>query len=189
MSTPDRRSSRAPVKVLGATPFLWFHDRAEDAARFYVSLIAGSRITGVAPGPDGKVLTVSFELAGQLFTILNGGPHFDLSPVFSIALTCQGQKEVDRLWTALTRGGEESQCGWLVDRFGLSWQVVPERLLELLRDPDPQRAALAFGAMMKMRKIVVRDLERAVTGRPAPPRAGTGRANPSRPRKSRRNRR
>jgi predicted 3-demethylubiquinone-9 3-methyltransferase (glyoxalase superfamily) len=179
-------ASPRSVRVEGVTPFLWFHDHAEDAARFYVSLIAGSRITDRAPGPDGKLLTVSFELAGQPFIALNGGPYFDLSPAFSIVLRCKGQKEVDRLWKALTRGGEESRCGWLVDRFGLSWQVIPERLLELLQDEDPQRAALAAAAMMKMRRIVVRDLEWAVAGEGPSPKKGTGRGKVPRRGKSRR---
>jgi predicted 3-demethylubiquinone-9 3-methyltransferase (glyoxalase superfamily) len=107
------------------------------------------------------VLTVAFELAGQPFVALNGGPHFALTPAFSVLVSCRTQREVDRLWETLSRGGEKSRCGWLIDRFGLSWQIVPTRLMELLADRDRERAERVMAAMLKMRKIVVADLERA----------------------------
>ncbi|HEV2318046.1 MAG TPA: VOC family protein [Thermoplasmata archaeon] len=156
-------SSRQRVVVDSVTPFLWFDRDAQAAAKLYTSLIQNSRITEVSRvRPGGPVLTVAFELNGQRFLGLNGGPIYPHSPAFSIFVTCRGQREVDRLWTALTRGGEESRCGWLVDRFGLSWQIIPRRLLELLQDRDPRRARRATEAMMTMRKIDVPALEAAV---------------------------
>ncbi|HZY69590.1 MAG TPA: VOC family protein [Thermoplasmata archaeon] len=161
----------------GITPFLWFNDQAEEAARFYVSLFRGSRIThvGRVPGSEGegpdRVQTVSFELAGQSITALNGGPIFQLTPAFSLFVRCSSQGQVDALWARLTKGGQESRCGWLVDRFGVSWQIVPERLLELLSDPDPARSGRAQAAMMTMAKIDLRALEEA-----AGPRTTTRRA-------------
>jgi predicted 3-demethylubiquinone-9 3-methyltransferase (glyoxalase superfamily) len=153
------------VRVESITPFLWFDDQAEEAARFYVASFAGSKITAIRPGgPRGKPLVVEFELGGTPFVALNGGPVYRATPAFSIAVSCPGQREVDVLWSRLVHGGEPSQCGWLVDRFGLSWQIIPKRLPELLGDPDPERARRALNAMMKMQKIVVRTLERAAAG-------------------------
>lgn len=159
-----RKSARGPrVRVESLTPFLWFDDQAEEAARYYVASFAGSRITGVrAGGPNGKPLAVEFELMGTPFIALNGGPAYALTPAFSIFVSCAGQREVDALWTRLLRGGRRSRCGWLVDRFGLSWQIIPKRLVELLGDADPERAARALQAMLTMQKIDVRALERAV---------------------------
>lgn len=160
-----RRTNSAKVSVDGVTPFLWFDSEAEPAAKFYTSLFRNSRITDVGrSGPKGPVMTVAFELSGQPFVALNGGPVYKLSPAFSVCVYCRGQREVDRLWKALVRGGEESRCGWLVDRFGLSWQIIPKRLPQLLSDPDPQRAQRALAAMMKMQKIDVAALEAAVAG-------------------------
>jgi predicted 3-demethylubiquinone-9 3-methyltransferase (glyoxalase superfamily) len=161
-----RAGVRGPrVRVESITPFLWFDDQAEEAARFYVASFAGSRITGVTPGgPKGKPLVVEFELGGTRFVALNGGPVYLPTPAFSIAVSCPSQREVDVLWTRLVRGGQPSRCGWLVDRFGLSWQILPKRLRELLSDPDPERAGRALKAMMRMQKIVVRTLERAAAG-------------------------
>jgi predicted 3-demethylubiquinone-9 3-methyltransferase (glyoxalase superfamily) len=161
-----RQSARGPrVRVDSITPFLWFKDRAEEAARFYVASFAGSRITAVRPGgPRGKALVVEFELGGTPFVALNGGPSYAPTPAFSIFVSCPTQREVDLLWTRLLRGGRPSRCGWLVDRYGLSWQVIPKRLPELLGDRDPERAGRALAAMMKMQKIDVRALERAATG-------------------------
>ncbi len=153
------------------TPFLWFDGQAEEAARFYVSLLPDSRIDHVSrsaadtpSGPAGGVLTVEFTLAGTRFVALNGGPEFPFTEAVSFQIACEDQAEVDRLWDALTDGGSESQCGWLKDRWGLSWQVVPKRLPELLADPDRDRARRATEAMLKMKKLVISELERAADG-------------------------
>jgi len=151
------------------TPVLWFDGRAEEAANFYVSLLPDSRIDNVGrspadtpSGPEGTVLTVDFTLASQPIQILNGGPDFKLNEAFSLAVDCDDQAEVDRLWNALTsNGGQESVCGWLKDRYGVSWQIVPHRMKELFADPDPGRARRAMDAMLKMVKIDVAELERA----------------------------
>jgi predicted 3-demethylubiquinone-9 3-methyltransferase (glyoxalase superfamily) len=171
MKTARRRGSPPPkIAVNGITPFLWFDDRAEEAAKFYVSIFRNSRIieVGRIPGPEnggeGKALTVTFELAGQSLMALNGGPVYRLTPSFSLFVSCSTQRHVDALWTRLTRGGKESRCGWLEDRFGVSWQIIPTRLPELLGDPDPARAGRAMSAMMKMKKIDVATLNRAANG-------------------------
>jgi predicted 3-demethylubiquinone-9 3-methyltransferase (glyoxalase superfamily) len=152
-------------------PFLWFDTQAEEAAEFYVSLFPNSRITSVAryrpagPGPEGSAMTVAFELDGQQLVALNGGPHFTFSEAISMVVNCDDQSEVDRLWAALTAdGGRESQCGWLKDRYGLSWQIVPKRLMELAQDKDPGRATRTMQAMMKMVKLDIAALERAADG-------------------------
>ena len=160
------------------TPFLWFDHQAEEAAEFYVSVFEASpgpragesKVTGVirfseaGPGTPGSAMTVSFTLAGMEFTALNGGPEFGFTEAISIYVNCVDQAEVDHFWKALTDGGEESQCGWLKDRYGLSWQIVPSRLVELLGDPDPGRAQRAMKAMLEMQKIDVPTLERAADG-------------------------
>lgn len=150
------------------TTFLWFDDQAEEAARFYTSLFPGSRIVGVqrygeaGPGVAGSVMTVEFELAGQRYRALNGGPLFPFTEAVSLQVDCDDQAEVDRLWEALTAdGGRESDCGWLKDRWGLSWQITPRRLTELLADPDPVRQQRAMRAMLRMRRIDIRALEDA----------------------------
>jgi Uncharacterized protein conserved in bacteria len=149
------------------SPFLWFNDQAEDAANLYVSLFEDSEVTHIthyaegSPGPAGQVMSVSFALAGQEFLALNGGPQFPFNEAVSFFVHCTDQDEVDRLWSQLTEGGEESQCGWLKDRFGLSWQIVPDRLGELLGDPDPGRSQRAMQAMLQMRKIDIKALEDA----------------------------
>ena len=144
------------------TPFLWFHDNAMEAAEFYVSVFDRAEIGSVAPGPNGTVMVVELTIDGQSLSIMNGGPHFTLSEAFSFVIHCQDQDEVDRYWTALTAdGGEESMCGWLKDKFGVSWQVTPSRLQELMSDPDPERAGRAVQAMMGMRKINIAELEAA----------------------------
>ncbi len=142
------------------TPNLWFDDNAEDAARFYVSVFPNSRITNVmrygeaGPGVAGTAVSVEFELDGHPFTGINGGPHFTFSEAVSFAVPCADQEEADRYWYALTAdGGQESQCGWLKDRFGLSWQVYPKALGEYLGDPDPGRSARATKAMLSMGRI------------------------------------
>jgi predicted 3-demethylubiquinone-9 3-methyltransferase (glyoxalase superfamily) len=150
------------------TPFLWFDDQAEEAANFYVSLLDDSEVTEISrypegsPGPAGQVMTVNFTLAGQEFTALNGGPQFTFDEAISFVVHCKDQDEVDRLWAQLTEdGGAPGQCGWLTDRFGLSWQIVPDRLNELLTDPDPGRAQRAMQAMLQMQKIEIKTLEDA----------------------------
>jgi predicted 3-demethylubiquinone-9 3-methyltransferase (glyoxalase superfamily) len=141
------------------TPNLWFDHQSLEAAEFYVSLFPDSKITSVSrygsagPGPEGGVLAVGFELEGQPYNAINGGPVFQLDEAFSLAIACADQAEVDRYWDLLTAGGEESQCGWLKDRFGLSWQVAPTGLHDLLGDPDPARAERATKAMLAMKKI------------------------------------
>jgi|SRR5215831_1129507 len=137
------------------TPFLWFDSEAEQAADFYVSVFKNSRRLGEFRTPDGKILTVAFELDGQRFTALNGGPHFKFTEAVSFVVRCDSQQEVDDYWAKLTTGGAESQCGWLKDKFGLSWQIVPTRMLELIKNPK------AMQAMMTMKKIDLAALERA----------------------------
>jgi predicted 3-demethylubiquinone-9 3-methyltransferase (glyoxalase superfamily) len=150
------------------TPFLWFDDQAEAAAEVYVSLFPNSRITGVSrygeagPGEPGSVMTVSFELDGSPVTALNGGPHFRLTEAFSMSVDCADQAEVDRYWDGLLAdGGEPSRCGWLKDRFGLSWQIVPRVLPRLLADPDRAKAQRVMAAMLQMARLDVAALEAA----------------------------
>ncbi|WP_328905350.1 VOC family protein [Streptomyces sp. NBC_00234] len=150
------------------TTFLWFDDQAEEAARYYVSVFGGdSRILGVthygaaAPGETGSVMTVAFRLADQEYIALNGGPQFPFTEAISLSVDCEDQAEVDRLWDTLTEGGEEGQCGWLKDRYGLSWQIVPKGLTEVLSDPDPARAERAMKAMLGMRKLDIQALRDA----------------------------
>ncbi len=155
------------------TPVLWYDGDAEEAANFYVTLLPDSRINHVQRSPadnpstkEGAVLVVEFTLAGRTYAGLNGGPHFKFSEAVSFMIRTEDQEETDRLWEALTAsGGEESMCGWLKDRWGLSWQITPKRLLELTADPDPARAKRAFEAMMTMRKIDIEAVERAADGR------------------------
>ena len=146
---------------------LWFDDRGEEAAKFYTSIFPNSRITKVTrygsagPRPEGMVMTVDFELDGQAFNALNGGPEFTFTEATSIILNCRDQAEVDRYWELLGDGGEPGPCGWIKDRFGLSWQVVPEALNVLITDPDPVKAQRVMAAMLKMGKIEVAGLEEA----------------------------
>lgn len=153
------------------TPFLWFNDQAEQAASFYVTLFPDSKIVTLsrypegAPLPKGTVMVAEVQLAGMKVLLLNGGPHFKLSEAFSFMVTADDQAEVDRLWEAITsNGGQESQCGWCKDRFGLSWQVVPRRFNELMSSKEPGVAGRVMGAMMKMRKFDVAKLEEAANG-------------------------
>ena len=147
-------------------PFLWFDGAAEEAARFYCSLFAGGRILEVTHlGDDASpVLTVTFELDGQRLIALNGGPQFRFTEAFSLLVSCDSQAEVDRLWSALTDGGHAQPCGWLKDRFGLSWQIIPRILMDLLRDPDPARAHRVLQVMMSQQKIDIAALEAAHRG-------------------------
>ena len=153
------------------TPFLWFDNKAEEAANFYVSLFKNSKITGTtrydekaaeASGrPKGTVMTLEFQLEGQEFVALNGGPHFKFTEAVSFVVNCETQEQVDKFWEKLSEGGEKSQCGWLKDRYGLSWQVVPIVLSEMLRDKDPARAKRVMEAMLKMSKLDIQTLKQA----------------------------
>ena len=150
------------------TTFLWYDNNAEEAANFYVSVFKNSRIlattrySDAGPGPKGSVMTVSFELDGQEFTALNGGPHFKFTEAISLVVHCQSQEEVDYLWTKLTEdGGQESQCGWLKDKFGLSWQITPDALLTLIKDADTAKVQRVMQAMMQMKKLDIKKLEQA----------------------------
>jgi predicted 3-demethylubiquinone-9 3-methyltransferase (glyoxalase superfamily) len=149
------------------TPCLWFDTEGEEAAKFYTSIFPNSRITDIArygsagPRPEGTVMTVSFELDGLKFVALNGGPQFTFNEAVSFQVLCESQEEVDTYWSKLSEGGEEGPCGWLRDRFGLSWQIVPTRLPELLEDPDREKSQRVMAAMLEMRKIDVEALERA----------------------------
>ncbi|MEZ5383623.1 MAG: VOC family protein [Microthrixaceae bacterium] len=150
------------------TPCLWFDGNGLEAAEFYVSLFPDSSIDGVSPGPDGSPLMVSFTLMGRPFQALNGGPQFSFTEAVSLVVPCDGQAEVDHYWAALVDGGEESMCGWLKDRFGVSWQVVPNQLGDLIGDPDPERAGRAVEAMMGMRKLDLDAMRAAADAAPAP---------------------
>jgi predicted 3-demethylubiquinone-9 3-methyltransferase (glyoxalase superfamily) len=149
------------------TPFLWFNDQAEEAANFYVSIFKNSRITNIARygegehGEPGQVMTVAFELEGQQFTALNGGPEFNFTEAISFYVDCKDQAEVDNLWSKLTEGGEESQCAWLKDKYGVSWQIVPSQLVKYLSDPDPVKAQRVMQAMLQMQKIDISLLQKA----------------------------
>jgi len=149
------------------TPCLWFDTEGEEAASFYTSVFPNSKVVDVAhygeagPRPAGTVMAVSFELNGQKFTALNGGPEFTFSEAISFQVACDDQAEVDACWNKLTEGGEEGQCGWLKDRYGLSWQIFPKALPELLGDPDREKAQRVMAAMLKMKKIDLHALERA----------------------------
>jgi predicted 3-demethylubiquinone-9 3-methyltransferase (glyoxalase superfamily) len=152
------------------TPFLWFDKEAEEAAGFYVSLFPNSNVTAVArygeagPGPKGTVMTVAFELDGKQFTALNGGPLFKFNESVSFVVNCKDQAEVDRYWEKLGAGGEYSQCGWLKDRYGLSWQIVPDALMRFLGEPDEAKKDRVMKAMLKMRKFDIAALEAAAKG-------------------------
>jgi len=149
------------------TPFLWFDDQAEEAAELYTSIIGNSKILNVSrygeagPGEPGSVMTVQFELDGQKFVALNGGPQFTFNEAISYQVSCKNQDEVDYYWSKLAEGGEEGPCGWLKDKFGLSWQIIPEALPRLLEDPDQEKSQRVMAAMLEMGKIEVEGLERA----------------------------
>lgn len=148
------------------TPFLWFDNQAEEAMNFYVSIFKNSKAGEVSRGPDGKAFSVNFQLEGQDFMALNAGPQFKFNEAISLFVDCQTQEEVDGLWGKLTAdGGEESMCGWLKDKYGLSWQIIPKQLGELMGDPDPVKAQRVMQAMLKMQKIIVADLKKASDGR------------------------
>jgi predicted 3-demethylubiquinone-9 3-methyltransferase (glyoxalase superfamily) len=149
------------------TPFLWFDGKAEEAMNFYVSIFKNSMVGSVTrygaagPGPKGSVMSAMFRLDGQEFFALNGGPHFTFTPAISFFVNCETQQEVDELWERLSDGGEKSRCGWLKDKYGLSWQIIPSVLSELLHDKDPAKSGRVMKAMMQMGKIDIAGLQRA----------------------------
>jgi len=149
------------------TPFLWFDHQAEEAANFYTSVFKNSKILNISrygeggPGPEGTVMTVTFQLNGQEFTALNGGPIFKFTEAISFFVHCETQEEVDELWEKLSEGGEEGQCGWLKDKYGVSWQIIPTALMEMLQDKDAERSKRVMEAMLQMRRIDIRALRQA----------------------------
>jgi predicted 3-demethylubiquinone-9 3-methyltransferase (glyoxalase superfamily) len=152
------------------TPFLWFDGKAEEAMNFYVSIFKNSRVLSVSrygdagPGPKGSVMTATFQLEGQEFVALNGGPEYKFTPAISFYVNCETQKEVDDLWETLSAGGREVQCGWLQDKYGLSWQIIPSILRELLGDKDPKKSQRVMKAMLQMVKIDIEGLKKAYEG-------------------------
>lgn len=158
------------------TPFLWFDNQAEDAMNFYVSVFKNSKVLSVqryrheaaevSGRPKGSVMTASFLLDGQEFVALNGGPVYRISPAISFVVNCETQEEVDEYWKRLTAGGEEVQCGWLTDKFGVSWQIVPTQLNKLLSDPDPAKSGRVMQAMLQMKKLDIAGLKRAYEQQP-----------------------
>jgi predicted 3-demethylubiquinone-9 3-methyltransferase (glyoxalase superfamily) len=149
------------------TPFLWFDGKAEEAANFYVSLFKNSRIETVnrygeaGPGPKGTAMIVTFQLDGQEFTALNGGPQFTFTPAISLFVNCETQEEVDELWEKLCAGGRKDRCGWLQDKYGLSWQIIPTVLGKLMGDPDPEKSNRVMQALLQMDKIDIKRLQEA----------------------------
>ncbi|HXM39048.1 MAG TPA: VOC family protein [Gemmatimonadales bacterium] len=143
------------------TPFLWFDGKAEEAAKFYVSVFRNSKVVKVMPGPKGTAMGVTFQLEGQEFYALNGGPQFKFTPAISLFVNCETQQEVDELWKKLSAGGSEEQCGWLKDKYGLSWQIIPTVLGKMLGDKDPAKANRVMQAMLQMKKIDIKGLQQA----------------------------
>src|SRR5437588_1030470 len=149
------------------TPFLWFNNNAEEAVNFYISIFKNSKIVNISrygeagSGPKGTVMSATFELNGQEFMALNGGPHFTFSPAISLFVKCEDQREVDELWEKLSAGGKKERCGWLKDKYGLSWQIIPTALGRMLQDKDPQKAGRVMQAMLQMSKIDIAALKRA----------------------------
>jgi len=163
------------MKTQKIIPFLWFDGQAEEAAKFYVSIFKNSKIgtitryeeesAAVSGRPKGSVMTVAFQLEGQGFTALNGSPHFKFTEAISFVVNCKTQKEVDELWEKLSDGGEEGQCGWLKDKYGLSWQIVPTVFLEMLNDEDAEKSKRVMQALLQMRKLDIKRLQQAYAGR------------------------
>ena len=153
------------------TPFLWFDGKAEEAMNFYVSIFKNSKVVSVTrygeagPGPNGTVMTATFQLDGQEFVALNGGPHFKFTEAISFVVYCETQEEVDEFWEKLSEGGEKSRCGWLKDKYGLSWQIVPTVLAELYQDKDAEKTKRVMEAMLKMDKLDIKTLKQAYEGR------------------------
>ena len=173
-STRPEEKTRMPTIKQKITPCLWFDTQAEEAARFYTSLFENSRITRIsrygAAGRDvhgkepGSVMTVEFEIDGQTFVALNGGPHFKFNEAVSFVIACENQDEIDYFWSALSDGGRESQCGWLKDRYGVSWQIVPSILPQMMADADHAKSERAINALLKMKKFDLETLQRAYAG-------------------------
>ena|SRR5258705_7704138 len=165
-ATTSRGESTQP-RTQKITTFLWFDNNAEEAVNFYVSIFKNSKVLDsvrngdAGPGPKGSVLTLAFQLDGQEFTALNGGPQFKFTEAISQVVHCQTQEEVDYFWDKLSDGGQKVECGWLKDKFGLSWQIVPDVLLELLQDSDSQKSQRVMKAMMKMKKLDIEGLQQA----------------------------
>lgn len=149
------------------TPFLWFDGNAEEAMNFYVSIFKNSKVGRISrygdsgPGPKGTVMSVTFQLEGQEFMALNGGPQFSFSPAISFLVSCETQEEVDELWERLSAGGKKERCGWLKDKYGLSWQIIPATLGQLMQDKDPERSKRVMNAMLQMDKIDIKKLKEA----------------------------
>ena len=149
------------------SPFLWFDNQAEEAAHFYTSIFKDASIGNISrygaggPGPEGAVMVISFKLAGQEFTALNGGPQFKFTEAISLMVSCETQEEIDYYWEQLSAGGKESQCGWLKDKYGLSWQIIPANMGKLMSNKDPEKAARTMQAMMQMSKLDIAALEQA----------------------------
>jgi len=164
---PRQAAGKDDFHMPKITPFLWFDTQALEAANHYVSIFPNSKIVSIShygeagPGAKGSVMTVTFELDGQEVIALNGGPHFKFTEAISLSVDCATQDEVDRYWDKLSEGGEPGPCGWLKDRYGLSWQINPSILGQMLNDPDPAKAARVMAAMLKMKKIEIADLKRA----------------------------
>jgi predicted 3-demethylubiquinone-9 3-methyltransferase (glyoxalase superfamily) len=156
--------------MTGITPFIWYDDQAEEAVNFYVSIFPHSRILktvrygDAGPGPKGQIMTIAFELDGREFTALNGGPHFTPSPAFSLVVHCENQQEIDRYWQKLSADPAAEQCGWVKDKYGLSWQIIPNILIEMIGDKDPEKAKRVTEAMLQMKKIDLVELKHANAG-------------------------
>ena len=152
------------------SPFLWFDGNAEEAVNFYVSIFKDSKVLNISrygeagPGPKGTVMSATFQLHGQEFIALNGGPHFKFTPAISFFVHCQTQEEVDELWEKLSAGGRKDRCGWLTDKYGLSWQIIPDVLGKMLNDPDREKSKRVMTAMLQMDKIEIKKLEQAYGG-------------------------
>jgi len=153
------------------TPFLWFNNQAEEATKFYISVFRNSKMVSitrygdVGPGPKGTVMTTKFQIGGQEFAALNGGPQFTFSQAISFVVNCRTQEEVDEFWEKLSDGGEKQQCGWLKDKYGVSWQIVPVVMIEMLNDPDPEKSQRVMKAMLLMDKIDIKILKQAYKGK------------------------
>jgi predicted 3-demethylubiquinone-9 3-methyltransferase (glyoxalase superfamily) len=143
------------------TPFLWFNGQIQEAVAHYTSIFPDTKVLSTSPGPAGSLMGATIEIEGQQLILFNGGPTYTLSPAASLYVNCETQAEVDRLWARLTEGGSESSCGWLVDRFGVSWQIIPSILPKLLQHPDREKSQRALNAMLAMRKLDIAALERA----------------------------